>query len=108
MLKDKFVKEQAISAKVIWLLSFDKDVREKIKSFDGMMECLEDLQKSQNDKVGKYVNGALFVLKEQNDVSKRMLYNNIFQKIFIYCKFQIKIFKKDLENVNMHKHFTSE
>lgn len=94
MLKEKFVKEQAITAKVIWLLSFEKDVREKIKSFEGMMESLEDLKKSQDEKVGEYVNGALFVLKEQNDVSKRMLYNNRFQFFFIYCKSQITILKK--------------
>lgn len=91
ILKDKFVKEQAITAKVIWLLSFEKDVREKIKSFKGMMEILEDLKTSEDEKVGKYVNGALFVLKEQNDVSKRMLYNNIYKFFFKYCKSQIKI-----------------
>nr|XP_022304912.1 uncharacterized protein LOC111111976 isoform X2 [Crassostrea virginica] len=71
MLKGDHVEEQAITARALWTLSFDKDVCQQIIEFPEMMERLEALRSSGDKEVTKNVNGALFVLKGENDVSKR-------------------------------------
>lgn len=71
MLKGSHKEEQANAARAIWTLSFDKEVCQQIVEFPEMMETLEALKTSQDKEVVKNVNGALFVLKGENDVSKR-------------------------------------
>lgn len=71
MLKGSHKEEQANAARAIWTLSFDKEVCQQIVEFPEMMETLESLKTSQDKEVVKNVNGALFVLKGENDVSKR-------------------------------------
>jgi hypothetical protein len=71
MLKGEHSEEQAITATAIWTLSFDKEVLQQIVEFPEMLESLEKLKSSQDKEVSKNVNGALFVLKGENDVSKR-------------------------------------
>ena len=75
MLKGDHVEEQAITARALWTLSFDKDVCQQIIEFPEMMERLEALRSSGDKEVAKNVNGALFVLKGENDVSKRKFYS---------------------------------
>ncbi|KAK3095310.1 hypothetical protein FSP39_013076, partial [Pinctada imbricata] len=70
LLKGEFPEEQAIAAKALWNLSFDKDVATKIKEHPEMMESLEKLKSSYDKSVQRNVNGLLFVLKGENDVSK--------------------------------------
>ena len=76
MLKGDHVEEQAITARALWTLSFDKDVCQQIIEFPEMMERLETLRSSVDKEVAKNVNGALFVLKGENDVSKRKFYSS--------------------------------
>ncbi|XP_048750552.1 uncharacterized protein LOC125662391 isoform X2 [Ostrea edulis] len=71
MLKGEHSEEQAITSRAIWTLSFDKEVCQQIVEFPEMLERLESLKSSQDKEVLKNVNGALFVLKGENDVSKR-------------------------------------
>lgn len=71
MLKGSHKEEQSNAARAIWTLSFDKEVCQQIVEFPEMMETLEALKTSQDKEVVKNVNGALFVLKGENDVSKR-------------------------------------
>ena len=75
MLKGDHVEEQAITARALWTLSFDKDVCQQIIEFPEMMERLETLRSSGDKEVAKNVNGALFVLKGENDVSKRKFFS---------------------------------
>ncbi|XP_062585822.1 uncharacterized protein LOC134247482, partial [Saccostrea cucullata] len=71
MLKGEHTEEQAITARAIWNLSFDKEVCQQIVEYPEMIERLESLTNSQDKIVAKNVSGALFVLKGENDVSKR-------------------------------------
>lgn len=94
MLKGSHKEEQANAARAIWTLSFDKEVCQQIVEFPEMMETLEALKTSQDKEVVKNVNGALFVLKGENDVSKRKggkilwkIWSEIFSR-FIDCTFQ--------------------
>lgn len=94
MLKGSHKEEQANAARAIWTLSFDKEVCQQIVEFPEMMETLEALKTSQDKEVVKNVNGALFVLKGENDVSKRKggkilwkIWSEIFSR-FIDCIFQ--------------------
>lgn len=60
-----------MTARVIWTLSFDKDVCKAIVEFEDMMPTLEQLKGSKNKDLEKNVKGALFVLTGQNEVSNR-------------------------------------
>ncbi|XP_060073449.1 uncharacterized protein LOC132553238 [Ylistrum balloti] len=71
MLKSDSDEEHVVTARAIWTLSFDKDVCQQIVDHPDMMTSLEKLRESGDSEVRKNVNGALFVLKGENDVSKR-------------------------------------
>lgn len=71
MLKSENEEDQAMTARAIWTLAFDKDVLQSITQYEEMMPTLEKLKDSPNKDVQKNVNGALFVLKGENDVSNR-------------------------------------
>ncbi|XP_033724963.1 uncharacterized protein LOC117314961 isoform X1 [Pecten maximus] len=71
MLKSESVEEHAVTARALWTLSFDKDVCQQIVEYPDMMTSIEKLRESSDSDVRKNVNGALFVLKGENDVSKR-------------------------------------
>ena len=71
LLKGDFPDEQGMAAKALWNLSFDKDVATQIREYPEMMQTLEKLRSSYDKTVVRNVNGLLFVLKGENDVSKR-------------------------------------
>ncbi|KAJ8311371.1 hypothetical protein KUTeg_010726 [Tegillarca granosa] len=71
MLKSDNEEDQAMTARAIWTLAFDKDVLQSITQYEEMMPTLEKLKDSPNKDVQKNVSGALFVLKGENDVSNR-------------------------------------
>ncbi|XP_069101949.1 uncharacterized protein [Argopecten irradians] len=71
MLTGESDEEKAATARALWTLSFDKEVCQKIVEYPDLMTTLDKLRDSSDSDVRKNVNGALFVLKGENDVSKR-------------------------------------
>ena len=70
MLQHDDVREQSSSARIIWTLSFDKDVRQKIKDFPELVPILEKLTESTNKSLQNNASGALWVIRGDNDVTK--------------------------------------
>ncbi|KAJ8311374.1 hypothetical protein KUTeg_010729 [Tegillarca granosa] len=81
--KGKNEEDKSMAARVIWTLSFDKEVCKAIVEFKDMMPTLEKLKDSTNKDVEKNVKGALFVLTGQNDVSNRKSYNGPRQLLLV-------------------------
>lgn len=67
MLQHDDPKEQSTAAKCIWTLSFDKNVRQKIMEQEGLVSALELLAKSEHSEVKKNAQGALWIIKGEND-----------------------------------------
>lgn len=70
MLQHDDVREQGAAARVVWTLAFDKDVRVKVLENTELISMLEKLTDSTNKSVQTNANGALWVLKGENDVSR--------------------------------------
>ena len=70
MLQHDDVREQSSAARIIWTLSFDKDVRQKIKDFPELVPILEKLTESTNKSLQNNASGALWVIRGDNDVTK--------------------------------------
>ena len=70
MLQHDDVREQSSAARIIWTLSFDKDVRQKINDFPELVPTLEKLTESTNKSLQTNTTGALWVIRGDNDVSK--------------------------------------
>lgn len=70
MLQHDDVREQSSAARIIWTLSFDKDVRQKIHEFPELVPTLEKLTESTNKSLQTNTTGALWVIRGDNDVSK--------------------------------------
>lgn len=70
MLQHDDVREQSSAARIIWTLSFDKDVRQKIKDFPELVPILEKLTESTNKSLQTNTTGALWVIRGDNDVSR--------------------------------------
>ncbi|KAJ8311372.1 hypothetical protein KUTeg_010727 [Tegillarca granosa] len=88
--KGKNEEDKSMAARVIWTLSFDKEVCKAIVEFKDMMPTLEKLKDSTNKDVEKNVKGALFVLTGQNDVSNQAEYAIKLQKNYIPLMLQKK------------------
>ena len=70
MLQHDDVREQSSAARIIWTLSFDKDVRQKIKDFPELVPIIEKLTESTNKSLQTNTTGALWVIRGDNDVSR--------------------------------------
>ena len=70
MLQHDDVREQSSAARIIWTLSFDKDVRQKINEFPELVPTLGKLTESTNKSLQTNTMGALWVIRGDNDVSK--------------------------------------
>lgn len=70
MLQNEDVREQGSAARVIWTLAFDKNVRQKILENTEVISTLEKLCDSTNKSVQTNANGALWVIKGENEVSR--------------------------------------
>ena len=70
MLQHDDVREQGSAARVIWTLAFDKDVRVKLLEHTELITTLEKLCDSTNKSVQTNTNGALWVIKGENEVSR--------------------------------------
>lgn len=62
--------EKATTARIIWTMSFDKKVCEKIAQFKEMTNILVSLERSEDEEIVRNVKGARFVLQGENDVSE--------------------------------------
>ena len=66
MLEYSDVEENAVAARTIWILSFGKDTREKIKAEQGLMEALNKLKDSEHKETRTCAEGALWTINEKN------------------------------------------
>ena len=66
MLKYHDTEEQICAATALWTLSFDTTSRDLIKEEPGCIEALQNLQKSDDPKVRKEADGALWVIMEKD------------------------------------------
>ena len=57
------------ACRLLWTLSFDKNVREKIKENSELMELLDGLKTSPDSQVKKNASGALWVIGGENDIT---------------------------------------
>ncbi|XP_071098917.1 uncharacterized protein [Haliotis cracherodii] len=60
-------KEQSTTARCVWTLAFDKDVRKELFETENMMSTLEKLLENQHKDVKKNAQGALWVLTGKGD-----------------------------------------
>ncbi|XP_052267989.1 uncharacterized protein LOC127869450 isoform X1 [Dreissena polymorpha] len=70
MLKHEDVREQSSAARIVWTLAFDKDVRQKLVENEELMTLLKKLGDSTNKSLQTNANGALWVIKGENEVSR--------------------------------------
>jgi hypothetical protein len=63
--------EKIAAAEALWVLAFDEENRQEIKSNDSCMELLHGLKESSNDKVKRAASGALWEIegKQQHSAS---------------------------------------
>lgn len=70
MLQHDDVREQSSAGRIIWTLSFDKDVRHKLIENTDLIATLEKLTESTNKSVQQNASGALWIIKGENDISR--------------------------------------
>lgn len=70
MLQHEDVREQSSAARIVWTLSFDKDVRQKLIESKDLISALEKLTESTNKSVQQNANGSLWIIKGENDISR--------------------------------------
>lgn len=70
MLQHEDVREQSSAGRIIWTLSFDKEVRHKLIENTDLISTLEKLTESTNKSVQQNANGALWIIKGENDISR--------------------------------------
>jgi DNA-binding SARP family transcriptional activator len=64
MMEYSDVEENAAAAHNVWILSFDKEIREKVKAETGLMEALKKLKDSSDRMTSKAAKGALWTISE--------------------------------------------
>ncbi|BFZ25773.1 hypothetical protein BsWGS_28812 [Bradybaena similaris] len=67
MLQSLDPREQALCAECVWLLSFDKYVRQTVTDFPDFMNAIENLKDSENQVLRRNICGALWLIKGEND-----------------------------------------
>ncbi|XP_059141325.1 uncharacterized protein LOC131929220 isoform X2 [Physella acuta] len=67
MLRFTDLREQANTAECLWTLAFDKTVRQTIIDFPDLVPALEELKNSENPLVKNNVQGALWMIRGEND-----------------------------------------
>lgn len=88
------LREQANTAECLWTLTFDKTVRQTIIDFPDLVPALEELKNSENPLVKNNVQGALWMIRGENDPTAsvaRMLhiyYSHLFYKLY-FCNYGI-------------------
>ena len=62
--------ENEVAARTVWVLSFKKDIREKIKAEKGLLEALNKLKDSQDKNTRTSAEGALWTINEKKYETK--------------------------------------
>ncbi|CAG5114457.1 unnamed protein product, partial [Candidula unifasciata] len=67
MLQSHDPREQTLCAECIWLLSFDKRVRQTVTDFPEFMNTMENLKDCENQVLRRNIRGALWLIKGEID-----------------------------------------
>uniref|UniRef100_A0A2C9JLY3 TIR domain-containing protein n=1 Tax=Biomphalaria glabrata TaxID=6526 RepID=A0A2C9JLY3_BIOGL len=102
MLRHTDPREQSSAAECLWTLAFDKTVRQTIVESPDLVPALEELKNSENSLVKNNVQGALWMIKGENDpaasVSRPNSGNAIKNHIFISYSWAEKEMVKKIHN----------
>ena len=62
--------ENAVAARIVWILSFKKDIRKKIKIKKCLLEALNKLKYSQDENTRTSAEGALWTIHKKKYKTK--------------------------------------
>lgn len=89
MLRSLDPREQALCVECVWLLSFDKNVRQTVTDFPDFMNAIENLKDCENQVLRRNIRGALWLIKGENNAYASGLRKYLSDSHTLFCLFYL-------------------